>query len=74
VPDIGPLLGHIAAGFFQQAFVVGDLAAGQQTMRTSLGCGPFVDLPATDLEYDLRGMRITAALAIGFARSGNVQI
>jgi catechol 2,3-dioxygenase-like lactoylglutathione lyase family enzyme len=72
--DTGRLLGEIAAGFFQQAFVVADLAAAEEPMRRSLGCGAFVDLPATDLEYELRGTRVSAALALGFARSGNVQI
>jgi hypothetical protein len=72
--DAGVLLEQIAAGFFQQAFVVDDLAAAERAMTATLGCGPFVDLPATDLEYDLRGARVSAALAIGFARSGNVQI
>ena len=74
MPDVGPLLDHIGDGFFQQAFVVADLPAAEQAMRTNLGCGPFADLPPTDLEYDLRGEPISAALAIGFARSGNVQI
>jgi hypothetical protein len=74
MPDVGPLLGHIAAGFFQQAFVVDDLAAAEEAMRASLGCRAFVDLPATDLDYELRGTRVSAALALGFARSGNVQI
>jgi catechol 2,3-dioxygenase-like lactoylglutathione lyase family enzyme len=74
VRDVGPLLGSIASGVFQQAYVVADLAAAEAAMRSTLGCGPFVELPASDLEYELRGEPITAALAIGFARSGNVQI
>jgi hypothetical protein len=74
VTDVGTLLAHIGAGLFQQAFVVADLDAAQQSMRAGIGCREFVNLPASDLDYELRGERVTAALAIGFARSGNVQI
>jgi methylmalonyl-CoA/ethylmalonyl-CoA epimerase len=74
VADIGRLLEHIGGGLFQQAWVVGDLDRAEQSMRSTLGCGEFVDLPASDLDYELRGERVSAALAIGFARSGNVQI
>jgi hypothetical protein len=72
--DVGALLGRIGGGLFQQAYVVSDLAAAEQSMRGALGCADFVDLPASDLEYDLRGERVSAALALGFARSGNLQI
>jgi hypothetical protein len=72
--DISALLGHIGGGFFQQAYVVGDLAVAEQAFDAALGCGPFVDLPASDLDYELRGRPISAALAIGFARSGNIQL
>ena len=72
--EIGELLGAIGGGLFQQAFVVSDLAAAEHAMRTTLGCGEFVELPAADLEYDLRGERVSCALALGFARSGNMQI
>jgi hypothetical protein len=74
VHGIGGLLGTIGAGLFQQAFVVDDLAAAEGAMRASLGCGAFVDLPATDLDYDLRGERVSCAIALGFARSGNMQV
>jgi methylmalonyl-CoA/ethylmalonyl-CoA epimerase len=72
--DVGVLVARIASGLFQQAYVVDDLAAAEHAMRTSLGCRDFAELPATDLEYELRGERVSAALAIGFARSGNMQI
>jgi hypothetical protein len=71
---IGGLLARIGDGLFQQAFVVADLERAQEAMRTTLGCGDFVNLPASDLEYDLRGERVSCALALGFARSGNIQI
>jgi hypothetical protein len=74
VADVGPLFGRIASGLFQQAWVVADLAAAELALRESLGCSEFVDLPAADLKYELRGEQVTAALAIGFARSGNSQI
>ena len=70
----GSLLERIGAGLFQQAYVVADLDAAEGTMRGSLGCGEFVNLPADDLDYDLRGKRVSCALALGFARSGNMQI
>lgn len=72
--SINALLARVGAGLFQQAFVVDDFTGAQQAMRASLGCGEFVTLPATDIEYDFRGGRTTCALEIGFARSGNVQI
>src|ERR1700722_18958922 len=74
VHDIGGLLSRIGSGLFQQAFVVGDLARAEQALRETLGCSAFVDLPANDLEYDLRGERVSCAMALGFARSGNMQI
>jgi catechol 2,3-dioxygenase-like lactoylglutathione lyase family enzyme len=74
VHGIGGLLGTIGEGLFQQAFVVNDLAAAEDAMRASLGCGAFAELPATDLDYDLRGERVSCAIALAFARSGNMQI
>ena len=71
---IGGLLARIGDGLFQQAFVVSDIERAKAAMRTALGCGEFVALPASDLEYDLRGERVSCALELGFARSGNVQI
>jgi len=71
---VANLLASIGGGLFQQAFVVADLEQAQQTMQATLGCGEFVNLPAADLDYDLRGERVSCALEIGFARSGNVQI
>jgi len=68
------LLGRVGAGLFQQAFVVDDFAGAQQAMQSTLGCGAFVTLPASDIEYDFRGGTTTCAMEIGFARSGNVQI
>ncbi len=72
--DIGDLLAKIGGGLFQQAFVVDDIEAAEHMMRATLGCGEFVNLPATDLDYELRGEQVSCALALGFARSGNVQI
>lgn len=67
-------MGEITPGLFQQAYVVADLAAAEAAMTASLGCREFVELPATDLEYEVRGVSVSCALAIGFARSGDVQI
>ena len=72
--EIGGLLARIGSGLFQQAFVVADLAPAEQAMRATLGCGEFVNLPATDLDYELRGAQVSCAIALGFARSGNMQI
>ena len=74
MPGIGDLLSRIGDGLFQQAFVVDDLAAAEDAMRASLGCSAFVELPATDLDYDLRGERVSCAIALAFARSGNMQV
>jgi len=71
---LGGLLARIGDGFFQQAFVVSDIERARAAMCTTLGCGEFVNLPASDLDYDLRGERVSCALELGFARSGNVQI
>ncbi len=72
--DIAALLARIGGGLFQEAYVVADLGEAEASMRRALGCSDFVDLPASDLEYVVRGRPTTAALAIGFARSGNVQL
>jgi catechol 2,3-dioxygenase-like lactoylglutathione lyase family enzyme len=74
VSETASLLARVGAGLFQQAYVVADLDAAQHSFRSSLGCGEFVTLPATDLEYEYRGARVECALALAFARSGNVQI
>lgn len=72
--EIGGLLARIGSGLFQQAYVVADLPTAEQAMRETLGCREFVDLPATDLEYELRGKPVSCAIELGFARSGNLQI
>lgn len=72
--EVGALLARIGGGLFQQAYVVEDLAAAERAMRESLGCSPFVDLAPSDLDYVLRGEPVRCALAIGFARSGDLQI
>ena len=72
--SVNGLLARVGGGLFQQAFVVDDFEGAQRSMRATLGCGEFVTLPATDLEYDFRGGRTTCAMEIGFARSGNVQV
>jgi len=74
VSGIGGLLERIGGGLFQQAYVVADLDGAQQSMRATLGCSEFVNLPATDLDYTLRGAPVSCALGLGFARSGNMQI
>ncbi len=74
MPGIGDLLAVIGPGLFQHAYVVADLAAAEDGLRSALGCDPWVELPAADLTYDLRGTPTTCALAIGFARSGDVQV
>ena len=71
---IGELLARIGGGLFQQAYVVDDLTAAEAAMQGALGCGAFVDLPASDFDYVLRGEPVQCALAIGFARSGDLQI
>jgi methylmalonyl-CoA/ethylmalonyl-CoA epimerase len=71
---IDALLARIGHGFFQQAFVVADFEAAQRACIDMLGCSAFVTLPPTSLPYWYRGREIESALAIGFARSGNVQI
>ena len=70
---ISDVLMRVGPGFFQQAFVVDDMTRAQAAC-VALGCGAFVTLPATDLDYELRGAAVTSALEIAFARSGNVQI
>jgi catechol 2,3-dioxygenase-like lactoylglutathione lyase family enzyme len=72
--EIGGLLARIGSGLFQQAYVVDDRARAEQAMRETLGCREFVDLPASDLEYELRGAPVSCAIELGFARSGNLQI
>jgi methylmalonyl-CoA/ethylmalonyl-CoA epimerase len=70
---IESVLARIGGGFFQQAFVVDDLDAAQ-TAFTTLGATPFVVLPASPLPYRYRGRDVECSIALGFARSGGVQI
>jgi catechol 2,3-dioxygenase-like lactoylglutathione lyase family enzyme len=72
--EIGGLLARIGGGLFQQAYVVADRDGAEQAMRATLGCGAFVHLPASDLDYELRGRPVSCAIELGFARSGNTQI
>jgi len=71
---IGELLARVGAGFFQQAYVVADLDAAQEALARSLGASPFVTLPPALLPYRYRGRDVQCALALAFARSGDVQI
>lgn len=72
--EISALLARVGPSFFQQAFVVADLDAAQRAMTATLGATPFVSLPPTMLNYRYRGRDVECALALGFARSGNIQI
>jgi len=72
--EIAPLLARVGPGFFQQAFVVADLGRAQQAMTAGLGTAPCVTLPPAMLGYRYRGRDVECSLALGFARSGNVQI
>jgi hypothetical protein len=74
VSTAGPLLARLADGLFQQAFVVADLDAACAAFENRIGCSAFATMPAADLQYDLRGERVTCALTIGFARSGSMQL
>ena len=73
MPDVNSLLHAIEPGFFQQAFVVADITEARHAC-VALGCDEFVEVPPSDLEYNLRGETVSAALALAFGRSGNVQI
>ena len=74
MPGIGDLLAVIGPGLFQHAYVVTDLAEAKEGFRTALGCDGWFELPATDLEFDVRGVPTVCALGIAFARSGDVQV
>jgi hypothetical protein len=67
------LLGAIGGGLFQQAWIVEDLASAEDAMRGALGCSEFVDL-RMDQQWTFQGRSVPCTLALGFARSGNVQI
>jgi hypothetical protein len=68
------LLARVGPGLFQQAFVVADLDAAMTATRATLGASEFVTLPPTLLPYRYRGREVECSLAIGFARSGDVQV
>ena len=70
---VGPVLARVGGGIFQQAWVVADLPAAEEAMRSTLGCGEFVKFEM-DETWELRGAEVKSALSLGFARSGNVQI
>jgi methylmalonyl-CoA/ethylmalonyl-CoA epimerase len=71
--DINALFGRIGGELFQQAWIVTDLEAAEQAMRSTLGCSEFAKF-RMDEKWNLRGRTAPCALALGFARSGNMQI
>lgn len=72
--SIDTVLQRVGGGYFQQAFVVDDIDGAQAALTKAVGCSAFVTLPATSLPYRYRGRDVECALALAFARSGNVQI
>jgi hypothetical protein len=74
VSGVDGLLARVAPGFFQQAYVVADLEAAMAACRATLGASSFATLPPTMLPYRYRGAVVECSLAIGFARSGDVQL
>jgi catechol 2,3-dioxygenase-like lactoylglutathione lyase family enzyme len=71
--DVGAVLGRVAPGQFQQAWVVHDIDRAEAAMRDALGCDEFVKI-RMDEEWVLRGETVRCGLALAFARSGNMQI
>jgi methylmalonyl-CoA/ethylmalonyl-CoA epimerase len=71
--DIGALFGRIGGELFQQAWIVTDLEEAEEAMRSTLGCSEFAKF-RMDEKWNLRGRTVPCALALGFARSGNMQI
>jgi hypothetical protein len=70
---VGAVLGRIAGGLFQQAWIVEDRDLAEEMMRRSFGCERFVEFEM-DAEWELRGHTVNCALSLAFARSGNMQI
>jgi hypothetical protein len=68
------VLGRVAPGLFQQAFVVGDLEAAQAALAPVLGIARWASLPPASLPYVYRGEEVECALGLAFGRSGDVQI
>lgn len=71
---IDGLLARVGPGLFQQAYVVADLDAAMAATNTALGTREWATLPPAMLPYRYRGRSVECSLAIGFARSGDVQI
>ncbi|MBL7488490.1 VOC family protein [Frankia sp. AgB1.9] len=71
--DLGGLLGRIGPSFFQTAWVVADLDAAKKAMQDTLGCGEFAEF-RMEQKWTLRGERVAGGLALGYARTGNMQV
>lgn len=71
--DVGALLGRLGPRIFQHAWVVTDLAAAKEGLRTGFGCEDFVEFEM-EQTWLLRGEQVSCALATAFTRRGNVQI
>ncbi|MEX5713075.1 VOC family protein [Parafrankia sp. FMc6] len=71
--NIGALLGRIGASFFQTAWVVADIEVAKDAMRSTFGCGTFAEFQM-EQKWTLRGQRVTGGLALGYARTGNMQV
>jgi catechol 2,3-dioxygenase-like lactoylglutathione lyase family enzyme len=72
--DLRDVLARIGPGFFQQAFVVADLAAARDAFTAVAGCETWATLAATSAPFRYRGRAVECAVGISFGRSGSVQI
>jgi hypothetical protein len=71
---IDALLARVTPGLFQEAYVVADLDAAMAACTATLGASSFATLPPAMLPYRYRGRTVECSLAIGFARTGDLQL
>jgi len=74
VSGVDAQLARVGPGLFQQAYVVADLDAGMDAWNGALGTSEWATLPPAMLPYRYRGRETECSLAIGFARSGDMQV
>ena len=76
--DLGAIMGRLGPYLCQQAYVVTDLQAAKESMRTSFGCTRYFEFESTTPweinNSDGSSRTVQCDLGLAFGRSGNMMI
>src|SRR5262245_51838677 len=71
---VDAVLARVGHGFFQEAFVVADLAAAMESFTATVGCPRWTTFPTVCPPYRYQGRDIESSVSLAFGRSGRIQI